>query len=90
MQCYGCLQTQRTLNSPMLLSLVLPGFPALVVVVAGATGSYGEYSIGMVDDQTIIHLCVAHACRIWVSHRCVGSRASGGIAVVSFQVLDQF
>eukprot|EP00076_Gallus_gallus_P025318 XP_015147821.1 adhesion G protein-coupled receptor G3 [Gallus gallus] len=39
------------------LCIVGWGFPALVVVVAGATGSYGEYSIGMVDDQIIIHLC---------------------------------
>ncbi|XP_015729171.1 adhesion G protein-coupled receptor G3 [Coturnix japonica] len=33
------------------------GFPALLVVVAGAVGSYGEYSIGTMDHQTIIHLC---------------------------------
>ncbi|POI27215.1 hypothetical protein CIB84_009035 [Bambusicola thoracicus] len=39
------------------LCIVGWGFPALVVVVAGATGSYGEYSIGTVDHQTIIHLC---------------------------------
>lgn len=51
----------------MLLSLVLPGFPVLVVGVAGAIGSYGKHSIGTVDNQTIIDLCVAHACRIWVA-----------------------
>lgn len=51
----------------MLLSLVLPGLPVLVVGVAGAIGSYGKHSIGTVDNQTIIDLCVAHACRIWVA-----------------------
>lgn len=35
------------------------GFPALVVVVAGAMGSYGEYSIRTMDQQTVVHLCVA-------------------------------
>ncbi|XP_047924909.2 uncharacterized protein [Anser cygnoides] len=39
------------------LCLVGWGFPALVVVVAGAMGSYGEYSIRMTDQQTVVHLC---------------------------------
>ncbi|NXE19206.1 AGRG3 protein, partial [Ardeotis kori] len=33
------------------------GFPALVVGVAGAIGSYGEYNIQTVDHQVIAHLC---------------------------------
>ncbi|NWR17190.1 AGRG3 protein, partial [Emberiza fucata] len=33
------------------------GFPALVVGVAGALGSYGEYSIQTMDQQAIAHLC---------------------------------
>ena len=43
---------------PPRVSLVLPGFPALVVGVAGVIGSYGEYSIQTVDHQVIAHLCV--------------------------------
>ncbi|NXC50707.1 AGRG3 protein, partial [Penelope pileata] len=39
------------------LGLIGWGFPALVVVVAGATGSYGEHSIRTTDNQTIAHLC---------------------------------
>lgn len=35
------------------------GFPALVVAVAGAIGSYGEYNIQTMDHQTVVHLCVA-------------------------------
>ncbi|XP_038004322.1 adhesion G protein-coupled receptor G3 isoform X4 [Motacilla alba alba] len=33
------------------------GFPVLVVGVAGAIGSYGEYSIQTMDHQVIAHLC---------------------------------
>ncbi|XP_058669728.1 adhesion G protein-coupled receptor G3-like [Ammospiza caudacuta] len=33
------------------------GFPALVVGVAGALGSYGKYHIQTKDHQTIAHLC---------------------------------
>ncbi|OXB58518.1 hypothetical protein ASZ78_009083 [Callipepla squamata] len=33
------------------------GFPALVVVVTGAIGTYGEYSIWTMDHQTAVHLC---------------------------------
>ncbi|NXE65269.1 AGRG3 protein, partial [Calcarius ornatus] len=33
------------------------GFPALVVGVAGALGSYGEYIIQTMDHQAIAHLC---------------------------------
>ncbi|NXP28780.1 AGRG3 protein, partial [Scytalopus superciliaris] len=33
------------------------GFPVLVVGVAGAIGSYGEYSIQTKDHQVIAHLC---------------------------------
>ncbi|XP_041256500.1 adhesion G protein-coupled receptor G3 isoform X2 [Onychostruthus taczanowskii] len=40
------------------LCLVGWGFPALVVGVAGAIGSYGEYSIQTTDQQVIAHLCV--------------------------------
>ncbi|NXI66285.1 AGRG3 protein, partial [Anseranas semipalmata] len=39
------------------LCLVGWGFPALVVVVAGAIGSYGEYGIRTTDNQTVVHLC---------------------------------
>ncbi|XP_064242687.1 adhesion G protein-coupled receptor G3 [Passer domesticus] len=39
------------------LCLVGWGFPALVVGVAGAIGSYGEYSIQTMDQQVIAHLC---------------------------------
>ncbi|XP_041314531.1 adhesion G protein-coupled receptor G3 isoform X2 [Pyrgilauda ruficollis] len=39
------------------LCLVGWGFPALVVGVAGAIGSYGEYSIQTTDQQVIAHLC---------------------------------
>ncbi|KFV15995.1 putative G-protein coupled receptor 97, partial [Tauraco erythrolophus] len=39
------------------LCLVGWGFPALVVVVAGVIGSYGEYSIQTTDHQVIAHLC---------------------------------
>ncbi|XP_040426814.1 adhesion G protein-coupled receptor G3 isoform X2 [Cygnus olor] len=39
------------------LCLIGWGFPALVVVVAGAMGSYGEYSIRTTDQQTVVHLC---------------------------------
>ncbi|XP_061225048.1 adhesion G protein-coupled receptor G3 isoform X3 [Neopsephotus bourkii] len=39
------------------LSLVGWGFPALVVGVAGAIGSYGEYSIQTTDHQVIARLC---------------------------------
>ncbi|NXJ96013.1 AGRG3 protein, partial [Corythaixoides concolor] len=39
------------------LCLVGWGFPALVVVVAGVIGSYGEYSIQTMDHQVIAHLC---------------------------------
>ncbi|XP_059713349.1 adhesion G protein-coupled receptor G3 isoform X1 [Haemorhous mexicanus] len=33
------------------------GFPAVVVGVAGAIGSYGQYSIQTMDHQVIAHLC---------------------------------
>ncbi|NWX81079.1 AGRG3 protein, partial [Alca torda] len=33
------------------------GFPALIVVVAGVIGSYGEYCIRTVDHQVIARLC---------------------------------
>ncbi|NXF20271.1 AGRG3 protein, partial [Rhodinocichla rosea] len=33
------------------------GFPALVVGVAGAVGSYGEYRIQTLEHQVIAHLC---------------------------------
>ncbi|XP_030138102.4 adhesion G protein-coupled receptor G3 isoform X6 [Taeniopygia guttata] len=39
------------------LCLVGWGFPVLVVGVAGAIGSYGEYSIQTTDHQVIAHLC---------------------------------
>ncbi|XP_074008710.1 adhesion G protein-coupled receptor G3 [Numenius arquata] len=39
------------------LCLVGWGFPALVVLVAGVIGSYGEYRIQTMDDQVIAHLC---------------------------------
>ncbi|NXO67489.1 AGRG3 protein, partial [Phainopepla nitens] len=39
------------------LSLVGWGFPVLVVGVAGAIGSYGEYIIQTMDHQVIAHLC---------------------------------
>ncbi|XP_068059149.1 adhesion G protein-coupled receptor G3 isoform X2 [Anomalospiza imberbis] len=39
------------------LCLVGWGFPVLVVGVAGAIGSYGEYSIQTMDHQVIAHLC---------------------------------
>eukprot|EP00075_Anas_platyrhynchos_P004980 XP_012955462.2 adhesion G protein-coupled receptor G3 isoform X1 [Anas platyrhynchos] len=39
------------------LCLVGWGFPALVVAVAGAIGSYGAYNIWMMDHQTVVHLC---------------------------------
>ncbi|XP_054057450.1 adhesion G protein-coupled receptor G3 isoform X1 [Rissa tridactyla] len=39
------------------LCLVGWGFPALIVVVAGAIGSYGEYRIQTVDHQVIARLC---------------------------------
>ncbi|XP_053808912.1 adhesion G protein-coupled receptor G3 [Vidua chalybeata] len=39
------------------LCLVGWGFPVLVVGVAGAIGSYGEYSIQTTDHQIIAHLC---------------------------------
>ncbi|XP_072790368.1 adhesion G protein-coupled receptor G3 isoform X3 [Taeniopygia guttata] len=42
------------------LCLVGWGFPVLVVGVAGAIGSYGEYSIQTTDHQVIAHLCVCH------------------------------
>ncbi|NXF36019.1 AGRG3 protein, partial [Nyctibius bracteatus] len=42
---------------PPCVSLVLPGFPALVVGVAGVIGSYGQYSIQTTDHQVIAHLC---------------------------------
>ncbi|XP_068549488.1 adhesion G protein-coupled receptor G3 [Anas acuta] len=39
------------------LCLVGWGFPALVVAVAGAIGSYGAYNIRTTDHQTVVHLC---------------------------------
>ncbi|NXA73308.1 AGRG3 protein, partial [Thryothorus ludovicianus] len=39
------------------LCLVGWGFPVLVVGVAGAIGSYGEYNIQTTDHQVIAHLC---------------------------------
>ncbi|NXD79088.1 AGRG3 protein, partial [Halcyon senegalensis] len=39
------------------LCLVGWGFPALVVGVAGAIGTYGEYSIQTTDHQLIAHMC---------------------------------
>ncbi|NWU89346.1 AGRG3 protein, partial [Upupa epops] len=39
------------------LCLVGWGFPALVVGIAGAIGSYGEYSIQTMEQQVIAHLC---------------------------------
>ncbi|NXS34207.1 AGRG3 protein, partial [Pomatostomus ruficeps] len=39
------------------LCLIGWGFPVLVVGVAGAIGSYGEYSIQTTEDQVIAHLC---------------------------------
>ncbi|NXO02482.1 AGRG3 protein, partial [Rhinopomastus cyanomelas] len=39
------------------LCLVGWGFPALVVGLAGAIGSYGEYSIQTVEQEVIAHLC---------------------------------
>ncbi|KAF4802421.1 adhesion G protein-coupled receptor G3 [Turdus rufiventris] len=39
------------------LCLVGWGFPVLVVGVAGAIGSYGEYNIQTVDHQVLAHLC---------------------------------
>ncbi|NXN85586.1 AGRG3 protein, partial [Bombycilla garrulus] len=39
------------------LCLVGWGFPVLVVAVAGAIGSYGEYSIQTMDHQLIAQLC---------------------------------
>ncbi|NXO06018.1 AGRG3 protein, partial [Oriolus oriolus] len=39
------------------LCLIGWGFPVLVVGVAGAIGSYGEYSIQNTDHQVIAHLC---------------------------------
>ncbi|XP_056356600.1 adhesion G protein-coupled receptor G3-like isoform X2 [Oenanthe melanoleuca] len=39
------------------LCLVGWGFPVLVVGVAGAIGSYGEYCIQSMDHQDIAHLC---------------------------------
>ncbi|NXI53971.1 AGRG3 protein, partial [Chloroceryle aenea] len=39
------------------LCLVGWGFPTLVVGVAGAIGTYGEYSIQTTDHQVIAHMC---------------------------------
>ncbi|NXL92819.1 AGRG3 protein, partial [Alectura lathami] len=41
----------------MKLCVIGWGFPALVVVVAGAIGSYGEYRIQMMDRQTVVFMC---------------------------------
>ncbi|KFW07354.1 putative G-protein coupled receptor 97, partial [Eurypyga helias] len=50
------------------LCLVGWGLPALVVGVAGAISSYGDYSIRSVDNQPIAHLCWITSKRVLVHY----------------------